>query len=254
MNETGPIPRNLNGQTALVTGGGKRLGREIALGLAQAGCNVVIHYNHSAEDALKTAAEVANFGVKSWSFAAELAEAPQVEALFAQAVGEAGAIDVLINSASIFPFDGLRDFTPEALHRNIDINALAPALLVRRFATQGRPGAVVNLLDARMTDYDAAHVTYHLSKRMLFTLTRMQALEYAPAVRVNAVAPGLVLPPAGQDERYLQELAHTNPLNTYGNAEDVVDAVLYLVRSRFVTGQVLYVDGGRHMMGSVYGS
>ncbi|MCH7709078.1 MAG: SDR family oxidoreductase [Myxococcales bacterium] len=108
-------------------------------------------------------------------------------------------------------------------------------------------------MDTRITDYDKSHVSYHLSKRMLFSMTRMMALEFAPKVRVNAIAPGLILPPEGKDETYLQDLARSNPLLAYGGPGDVVEAVLFLLQGRFVTGQVLYVDGGRHLLGGVYG-
>ena len=104
-----------------------------------------------------------------------------------------------------------------------------------------------------MVDYDRAHAAYHLSKRMLFTLTRMMALEFAPQIRVNAVAPGLILPPPGQDASFLERMASTNPLGRHGDASDVADAVLFLTGAGFVTGQVIYVDGGRHMKGAVYG-
>jgi hypothetical protein len=124
--------------------------------------------------------------------------------------------------------------------------------LCREFAKQVRGGAIVNFLDTRVLDYDREHMSYHLSKRALFTLTRAMALEFAPAIRVNAVAPGLVLPPAGKDQSYLDALVHTNPLQAHGSVEDVAAAVLFLVTSPFVTGQVIYVDGGRHMLGGVY--
>ena len=114
---------------------------------------------------------------------------------------------------------------------------MAPLVLARALAAQGREGAIVNFLDARMVDCDAEHAAYHLSKRMLFTLTRMMAVELAPAVRVNS----------------FDRLAHTNPLQRVGSAERVVDAVLYLLQASFVTGQVLFLDGGRRMTGSMYG-
>lgn len=253
MSDAARIPRRIEGQVALVTGGAKRLGQAISLALAREGCHVAVHYNRSRDEAVATAGEVAGCGVKSWCFQADLADTAQVDALFDQAAAETGGIDLLINSASIFPSDRLNDLTPESVRLNVDVNALAPARLARHFYHQGRPGSIVNLLDTRMVDYDEAHVAYHLSKRMLFALTRMQALDYAPSVRVNAVAPGLVLPPEGQTDQYLRDLAHTNPLHGHGDATDVSDAVVYLVTSRFVTGQVLYVDGGRHMMGNVYG-
>jgi len=125
--------------------------------------------------------------------------------------------------------------------------------LSRALAAQGRSGQVLNLLDCRILSYDAEHAAYHLSKRMLFSLTRMLALELAPRLRVNAVAPGLILPPPGRDEAYLQALARTNPLQRHGGAGDVVRAALFLMQSGFVTGQVIYVDGGHHMTGRTYG-
>ena len=122
--------------------------------------------------------------------------------LFPRVVDQAGPVDFLINNAAAFPENGLEDFTPDGLHGIINVNAIAPLLIARGFAAQRRPGAIVNFLDARIVDADERHAAYHLSKRMLFTLTRMMALEFAPAVRVNAVAPGLILPPEGEDEGY----------------------------------------------------
>jgi NAD(P)-dependent dehydrogenase (short-subunit alcohol dehydrogenase family) len=124
--------------------------------------------------------------------------------------------------------------------------------LSRRLAAQKRAGSIVNLLDARMLDYDRQHLSYHLSKRALWDLTRIGAIEFAPLIRVNAVAPGLVLPPTGKDTEYLEKLKHTNLLNRYGSPEDVARAVLFLIESPFITGQVIFVDGGRHMRGRVY--
>ena len=110
----------------------------------------------------------------------------------------------------------------------------------------------MNLLDARVTAYDRQHASYHVSKRVLLTLTRMLAMELAPRIAVNAVAPGLILPPKGQDESYLQKLLDSNPLHRHGDPSDVTDAILFLVTSRFITGQILYVDGGYHMKGHLY--
>ena len=159
---------------------------------------------------------------------------------------------MLINNASTFPSDTLDTLTPDTLARNAHLHAVAPLVLSRRLAATGRPGAIVNLLDARVMDYDREHASYHLSKRMLLSLTRMMALEFAPRVRVNAVAPGLILPPAGETHDYLDRLAATNPLECHGAVEDVTEAVLFLLASPFVTGQVLFVDGGRHLRGRVH--
>ena len=129
---------------------------------------------------------------------------------------------------------------------------MAPLELTRCLAAQGRDGAVVNLLDARVGDYDRQHAAYHLSKRLLAALTRRMAIEFAPRLRVNAVAPGLILPPDGEDEGHFDRLASTNPLQRRGCPEAVAEAVLFLLRSDFVTGQVLFVDGGRHLRGNLH--
>jgi len=246
-------PKSLAGQTALVTGAARRLGRALALSLATHGVHVAIHYRTSAAEA-ETAAEAARaHGVRAVTLPADLAAPGQVETLLPRASAALGPIDMLINSASIFPENRLPDVTTEDFAHSIQVNALAPFVLARALAAQGRSGAIVNLLDARMNDCDTQHAAYHVSKRVLFTLTRMMALEFAPRVRVNAVAPGLILPPVGADDSYLKKLAHTNPLQRHGGAEDVVAAALFLLRSPFITGQVIYVDGGRHMRGAVYG-
>jgi len=239
--------------TSLVTGAARRLGRETALALAREGSNVVVHYNDSADDAKRTAEEIRACGVLAWTLPCDLTDSASIGSYFRRVVGAVGPVDILINNASIFPRDQLGEVTAESISTNIELNAVAPLILTRDLAAQGRDGVVVNLLDSRILDYDKEHVSYHLSKRALFTLTRLTALEFAPRIRVNAVAPGLVLPPNGEDENYLTDLQSTNPMGRHGSSSDVSDAIVYLVEARFVTGQVLFVDGGRHLRGSVYG-
>lgn len=242
----------LKGMTALVTGAGQRLGRAIACALAGHGVRIVAHFGRSADAAQHLVSELQQQGVGAWCLGADLTKIEDVSALFERATAVAGPVDILINNASIFPESSLTTFTYEDLDTSLRTNTFAPLVLSRAFAGQGRPGVIVNMLDTRIWDYDQKHAAYHLSKRMLFSLTKLSALEFAPRVRVNGIAPGLVLPPAGKDESYLQSLAHTNPLNRYGGADDVTEAVRFLVRSDFMTGQILYVDGGRHLRGHLY--
>ncbi|MFP4057027.1 MAG: SDR family oxidoreductase [Candidatus Brocadiia bacterium] len=249
--EAQPFP--IAGKTALVTGGARRIGRAVCLALAGEGARLVVHYGTSGDEAEALAASLREDGGQASTVQADLSDPAQAQGLFARAVELAGPIDILVNNAAIFPPSRLPDFSAQELGRNVQINAMAPLQLGRALAAQGRQGAIVNFLDTRITSYDARHAAYHLSKRMLFTLTRMMALEFAPAVRVNAVAPGVILPPPGQDESYLEGMAETNPLRRIGSPELIADAVLFLLRSGFVTGQVLYVDGGRHMRGMTYG-
>ena len=243
---------SIQGATALVTGGAKRLGAATTLSLADAGVHVVIHYNTSPAEAQQVQGQAQERGVNAFLVQAELGSPEGVARAFTAAEQQAGPIDILINNASIFPESGLHDCSVPEIEENIRINAIAPFLLSRAFAAQQRPGCIINLLDTMILDYDRKHVPYHLSKRLLHSLTRIMAVEFAPDIRVNAVAPGLVLPPEGKDERYLAGLAHSNPLRCYGDCTDVTSAILFLLRSRFVTGQTIFVDGGRHLKGKMY--
>ncbi len=240
------------GINALVTGGARRLGAAVALSLADKGVNVTLHYNTSYEDVESLAAEITEKGVECISIKGDLSQASTVQSLYDHAREALGPIDILINNASIFPEDILAEVDTQSLHTNVDINALAPLILSRCLASENRPGVIINFLDTMIRDYDRRHVSYHLSKRMLYSITRMQAMEYAPLLRVNGIAPGLVLPPEGKDASYLERLAHTNPLQSYGEPKGVVDAVLFLLDAVFVTGQVIYIDGGRHLKGCMY--
>lgn len=244
--------QSLANQTALITGSAKRLGRAIALELAASGANIVAHFNSSRDASQDLVNTLKADGVQAWAVQGDLSDPTGCDDLFARVLDTAGPVDILVNNASIFPSDTLADVSEESLATNLRVNAFSPFFLSRRFASQERKGNIVNLLDTRILDYDAEHVSYHLSKRMLYTLTRLTAVEFAPDVRVNAVAPGLVLPPAGKDEAYLENLARTNPLNRHGDAEDIAAAVAFLAKSDFVTGQVVYVDGGRHLRAGLY--
>ncbi|HEQ71648.1 MAG TPA: SDR family oxidoreductase [Spirochaetia bacterium] len=243
----------ISGKRALVTGAAKRLGRDITLALARAGTHVVLHYHSSKTEANKLADECRALGVQAHTVSADLSDSVAAAGLVAQATTQAGPLDILINNASVFPSSTLHDLTEEKLCDNVRVNALAPFLLTRAFATQTEDGVVINLLDTRITEYDRNHAAYHASKRMLATLTRMTALEFAPQIRVNGIAPGLILPPEGKDESYLAALTDTVPLGRHGSPEDIARTVLFLAGSAFITGEIIFVDGGRRMKGDMYG-
>jgi NAD(P)-dependent dehydrogenase (short-subunit alcohol dehydrogenase family) len=242
------------GLAALVTGAGRSLGRAVALALGTSGVAVAAHYHTSADGAAEVVEAIHAAGGEAWSLRADLSDPGEALALVGRAAEACGRpVGILVNSASVYETSRVLDFGPEELAANVQVNALAPLLLCRAMAAQGRPGSIVNLLDARMGDYDREHAAYHLSKRMLRDLTRMLALELAPGIRVNGVAPGLIAPPDGQAREAALSLAHTNPLQRTGSTGDVAEAVLFLLRSGFITGQTIYVDGGRNLRGSVYG-
>jgi pteridine reductase len=240
--------QSLQGKVALVTGAGKRIGRAIAIALAEEGVHVVVHDRHALlAEAKKVCGEVVACGAKSWQVIADLENPEEYESLIVQALKAAGSLDFLINNASMFLPDSVMDVGFGDVTRHLQVNAWAPFVLSRDFARLADCGKIINLLDTRITGYDRSHVAYVLSKRMLSVLTTVCALEFAPGFTVNAVAPGLILPPAGKDETYLAKLAEAIPLRKHGGPGDIADAVLCLLKSDFVTGQTIYVDGGRHL-------
>jgi len=248
-----------SGRTYLITGAANRIGRGLAIGLSGQADTMIIHYNSSETAAKQLSQELNGKGVNTHIIAADLESPDQVKNLLSKVWQMAGPVDILINSASIFEQGRLAEISMDDIHRNMMVNALSPFLLSRSFVEMNKSRqspalpVIINMLDSRITDYDRQHAAYHLAKRTLFTLTKMMALEFAPGVRVNAVAPGLILPPRGKDRSYLEQLKSSNPLNRIGDVDQIVEAVRFLVNNEFVTGQVIYVDGGRHLTGNVYG-
>ncbi len=243
-------PGRLAGRTALITGAGKRLGRALAVALAEEGAQIVAHDRKALEEETdKTCSEVNECGARSWKIIADLERPAEYEDLIERAFLMAGTVDILVNNASIFTPGGLQEMTFPDLVRQVQVNAWAPFVLSRAFSARVQRGSILNMLDTRIAGHERTHAAYLLSKKMLAELTVMCALEFAPRVTVNAVAPGAILPPAGKGQEYLEELAKQLPLKRHGGPEDIVDAALYLLAGRFVTGQVLYVDGGKHLLG-----
>lgn len=238
----------LKGRTALITGASKRVGRALAIALAEEGVNVVAHDRTGLEaETLKVCDEVKACGARSWRITADLERPEEYESLVRRAMNEAGALHILVNNASIFLPSSLMDMSFSDVVRHVQINAWTPLVLSREFSRLASAGAIVNILDTRIDGSDRSHRAYILSKQMLASLTKMCAEEFAPGVRVNGVAPGLILPPAGRDEHYLDDRASTVPLKRHGGSQDVIDAVLYLISADYVTGEIIHVDGGRHL-------
>jgi len=238
------MKNDLSGKTALVTGGAKRIGKAVALALAGRGVHVAVHYNRSGGEAEKTAAEIREYGVKAWTVGGDLSDGEETKRIVPLAKEKAGRIDILVNNASVFGESRLRGIDIGDFERTLAVNAIAPLVLSEAFAGQTDSGVIVNFLDSRIAAWDLDRVAYQVSKNMLYHLTGMTAAAYAPDIRVNAVAPGVILPPPGKDESVAERLGKLSPLKRRGTLEDVTDAVLFLVGHDYLTGEVLYVDGG----------
>ena len=238
---------NPKGKTALITGGAHRVGKAITLALAQAGAHVVINYHASADAAEATAAEARAFGVEALPVQADVSDPKQVAAMVAAAKARFGTVDILVNSASRFektPFPtndlaAWRRVTEVLIHGSFYCaNAVAPLML-----DQGQ-GAMVNIVDLSAWQPWPNFAAHSVGKAGLLALTRQLALELGPAVRVNAVAPGPVLPPPDYDEAQIERIAQKTLLNRWGSAEDVAQAVTFLIEADYITSEVIVVDGG----------
>jgi NAD(P)-dependent dehydrogenase (short-subunit alcohol dehydrogenase family) len=238
---------SLSGRTALVTGGAVRLGRAIALGMAERGADISLHYHASEAAAERTAEEIRALGRKCLLIRADLAEPDSPGKILEAANAVYGKTTILINSAAIFERGTLAATTPDLWEKTVAINLRAPFFLCQKFSSQTDRGDVIFIADARAERPGSDFLAYTLAKSALLALTRSLAKSLAPGVRVNAVAPGAVLPPPGEGEEHLKRLIPRIPLDRPGTPEDVVRGVIYLLESPFVTGEVLRIDGGEYL-------
>lgn len=235
----------ISGKRALITGAAQRVGKGVALALAAAGADLVLHYNQSADAAATTGAEAEALGGQVELRQADLSDPASVDAILSEPA------DILVNSAAGFPEDSLLDVTPEAWIRTLTINLSSIVFLTQAFAKQlpaDRDGVVINMTDWKtQRPYTDRRFSYTISKGGVDTFTRVAASELAPRIRVNAVALGVILPPPGAEDGYAERLAARTPLERVGGVEVVAEAVLHLIRNDFITGEILRVDGGAHL-------
>ncbi|MCG6956631.1 MAG: SDR family oxidoreductase [Gemmatimonadetes bacterium] len=234
-------------RVALVTGGAVRVGRAICLGLAEAGYDVVVHHRSSVAEADELVARIRELGRRAALAAGDLREPDVAHSVVDVARSTFGRLDLLVNSAASFRAGPLLESDAADWDEVMALNVRAPHLLVRAAADLlgAVGGSVVNIVDLSAFQPWTLHPVHAVSKAALAHLTRVQARALAPHVRVNAVAPGAVLPPDDYDEEAVGALRRMAPLGRLGSPEDVVRAVLFLADAGYVTGQVLAVDGGR---------
>lgn len=237
---------SLSGQVALVTGAAKRLGRAVALRLAEEGADVAIHYRASAEDVQSAVAEIERFGRRGCAIAADLTNVAEIKRLFDETVKQFGRLDILVNSAANFLPSSIISTTEEVWDASLDTNvkalffcAQAAAPLLRR-----TKGTIINFADTGGLIGWPGYIAHSVSKAGVVMLTKVLAKALAPEVRVNAIAPGTITMP-GDPPEWEADFIKLAPLRRTGAPSDVADAVVFLVDSKFMTGQVLVVDGGR---------
>lgn len=245
---------NLKGKTALVTGAAKRVGHEIALGLARRGANIIVHYNTSAADARGAVAEITKLGVGAVAVKADQSNARQVKAAVAQALRRFGRIDVLVASAAVYkktPFDTLTEADWD-LH--IDANLKGPFLFAleigRHMKRRKLAGKIVMFADWAAIRPYADYLPYCVSKAGIICLTRSLAKALGPKVQVNAIAPGPILLPPDFTPAERRAVINATLVKRVGSPQDIVNSVLFLIEgSDFITGHTLLVDGGRLIAG-----
>jgi pteridine reductase len=243
---------NLEDKVALVTGGAIRVGRAIALALADADADVVVNYNTSADAARTTAAEIEARGRQALIYRADVSRADQVQALVEAAVARFGRLDVLVNSASLWRRTPWAELDEAAWDQLLDIDLKGPFLCAKSAAPHlaaHHDGAIVNIVDLSAWAPFPNYMPHSAAKAGLLNLTYALAIELAPGVRVNAIAPGPVLPPPNFTEKQLEATARRTLLGRWGTPEDVAQAVVFLARASYITGAVLPVDGGERLGG-----
>jgi pteridine reductase len=238
---------NLVGRRALVTGAGQRVGQAIALALGRARMRVAVHYHSSRTGAEATANAIGEAGGQAVLLQANLADRNEARRLADDTLAAFGGLDLLVASAASFERLRYEELDDDAFDRSLGLNLASPFALAHRLtpALRASSGSIVFITCTSATAPFKNYLPYVVSKGALRQLMRTLALELAPEVRVNAVAPGTVLPPDGMDAPTRERLVRQIPLGHHGTAQDVAQAVLYLAQAPFVTGEEIVVDGGR---------
>ena len=234
--------------TVLVTGAAKRLGQVIALDLAKKGFNIALHYHQSKVDAAKTAQQIYKMGGRCELFSCDLSDSKSTGRLIAEVYKSFPGLNLLINSASIFVPNtfGARDLSLFDAHW--DINFKAPYILSCEFARILKKGQIINFIDTNVVKFQSRYQDYLLTKKALAEFTKMAAVSWGPHIRVNGIAPGMILPSVNQqkDDRALR--AKKIPLQKVGHPQNILDTVDFLLKNTYLTGQIIAVDGGEQLV------
>jgi NAD(P)-dependent dehydrogenase (short-subunit alcohol dehydrogenase family) len=236
-------------KAALITGAARRIGRAIAMHLAGEGWDIAAHYNTSRDDALSLQKEVRAAGADCRLYTADLTDPAATDQLVQQCIGDFPHVSLLVNSASIFKKDTVASLSPELWDEHLSINALAPILLTRAFhRLSAAQNCVINMLDQKVANVTPDFFSYTISKLALHNATRMLAMSLWPKTRVNGIAPGLVLRSGDQTEEQFRQVHSRTPLGVGPSLQEICRAVVLLAETPSITGQVITIDGGRHLL------
>jgi pteridine reductase len=246
MDEGKKPEESLRGRVALVTGAAKRLGRAVALRLAEEGADVVVHYRSSAAEAQLAVAEIEKIGRRGFAIAADLSSVADIKRLFDETAKHFGRLDVLVNSAANFLPSSIISTTEEVWDSSLGSNLKAPFFCAQAAAPLLRrsKGSIVNFADTGGLLGWPGYIAHSVSKAGVVMLTKVLAKALAPDVRVNAIAPGTITMP-GDPPEWESDFIKVAPLRRTGAPSDIADSVVFLVQSQFMTGQTIVVDGGR---------
>jgi pteridine reductase len=234
---------------ALITGGSDRIGKAVAIHLAKQGYHLVLHYNSAKEKAENLQMHIeSTYKVKVELLQINFLKENDFDRIFEDFKKKNITIEVLVNCASDFIPSSFNEQGSELFDKEMTINLKIPYLLTKAFARVFGKGNIINFVDTKVAKNKTVHLDYILSKKLLKDFTKISAVELAPNIRVNAIAPGLILPPEGKDESYLLNLAKDIPLKTIGNLDEILKAFQFILDSYFFTGQILYIDGGEHLV------
>ena len=247
---TGAVPSPPVPCTALVTGGGRRIGRALAIALAKDGFSVAVHYHQSRAAAETVVASIRAMGGKAAALAADLRDEDAVRGLLAATGRVFGPVGCLVNNASVFENDSVETATRESWDEHLAVNLRAPFVLIQEMAARlpsEAGGIVINLLDERVWSLTPHFVSYTLSKAGLWTLTQTMALALAPRIRVNGIGPGPTLPsPRQSREQFLHQFAEM-PLGRGTSPQEIAAAMRFIIAAPAMTGQMIALDGGQHL-------
>lgn len=238
---------NLKDKAVLITGAAVRIGRGLAEALAEQGCRLALHCNRSVAEAETLARRLRRGRIKVCVIQRDLLKPQAGEEVIREAQKAFGRLDILVNNAAVFSKEKLADTSEESFREMIEINLMTPILMTRAFTNIIGEGKIINILDRRIAGVESGLAAYLLSKKALAYFTKIAARELSPDITVNGIAPGPVLIPAKNSER---EKAGKIPLGKRPTSANVADALIFLLQNDSITGEIIFVDGGQHLLGA----